>query len=312
MLPVDKRGKRREQIELPFRHELEISGSEVARMTRSQRELRVRALMARSHSLVDAAESSHGAGKSIVARCVLFSGGNDSTTLMHLMRQLNVSTHAIHANTGIGIEKTRDFVRNLCKEWQVPLIEVHPASNRTYEELVLKEGFPGPAKHYKAYQWLKESALDAARKPLGTHRSRTNRALYIAGRRREESTRRSDIPLHESDGSVIWVAPIAEWTKLDLNTYRLMFDVPRNEVADLIHMSGECGCGSFAQKGELEEWGDWFPEFRAEVERLEALIANREDIPVERRKWGWGAYRGDLRPPRRVGRLCSSCQSPAA
>lgn len=302
----------RQTLPEPARHALEIPADEVAWLTRPQREYRVRALEERAHALVGLAEAELCMSKTVTARAVLYSGGNDSTTLVHLMRSLGVASHAVHANTGIGIEATREFVRRTCLDWDLPLIETHPADNRTYERLVLREGFPGPAKHYKAYQWLKESALDAARKPLGVHRSRSRRALYIAGRRREESDRRADIPLYEPDGSVVWVAPMAEWTKLDLNTYRLMHpDIPLNEVTALIHMSGECGCGSFAKPGELEEWGDWFPEFRAYVESLEARIADRTDIPEERKHWGWGAYRGTARPPRRTGRLCSSCKAPA-
>lgn len=307
----DQAKRVREALPEPVRHPLEIPATEVAKLTRPEREYRVRQLTERAHALVGIAEMELMTHKIITARAVLFSGGRDSTTLLHMMRKVGVVSHVVHANTGVGIEKTRQFVRDTCADWDLPLIEAHPAENRTFERLVLSEGFPGPAKHYKAYQWLKESALDAARKPLGVHRSHKRAALYIAGRRREESDRRADVPLYEPDGSVIWVSPMAEVTKLDLNTYRLMNpDIPHNEVTDLIHMSGECGCGSFAKEGELEEWGYWFPEFRAYIESLEARIADRTDIPEERKHWGWGVYRGKVRPPRRTGRLCASCKAP--
>lgn len=267
---------------------------------------RMHRLVKRADELIGEAIAIHGEGKEIAAKAVLFSGGNDSTTLLHLMHQLGHVTHAVHANTGIGIEQTRQFVRDTTAAWGIPLIEEHPPIG--YRELVLERGFPGPAQHFKMYQRLKERCLDKARLPLGVHRSRTKRALFIAGRRRDESERRMNVPLSEADGSVIWVSPIAEWTALDLNTYRAVHGVPRNEVADLIHMSGECLCGSFAKRNELDEIGDWFPAVRAEIEELERLIADREDIPVERRRWGWGAYRS--RRPARTGRLCSSCVMP--
>lgn len=297
------------------RHALELPAAAVAAMTRSAREQRVEQLVARAPELIAQSIDLYSPDRPIIASAVLFSGGNDSTTLLHLMREIGQVTHAVHANTGIGIEQTRQFVRRICAEWDIPLIEEHPPAGCTYRELVLDRGFPGPAQHWKMYQRLKERCLDQARIPLGVHRSRKFRALYIAGRRREESDRRSDIALHEVDGSVVWVSPIAEWTKLDLNTYRLMREVPRNEVSDLIHMSGECLCGAFAKAGELEEIGDWFPLARTEIEELEELIRDRPDIPEERKKWGWGAYRNAVRPdrrPPRTGRLCSSCQAPAA
>lgn len=298
----------------PPKHELEVSVDEIARMNRSQRRKRVERLILRADELVRLSIETHLDARTLAAKAVLFSGGNDSTTMLHLMRMLGQVTHTIHVNTGIGLEETRVFVRRISAEWGIPLIEQHPPPGCTYKELVLAHGFPGPAHHYKMYQRLKERALDAARIPLGVHRSRKIRALYLAGRRREESIRRMDISLYETDGSVIWVSPFAEWTKLDLNTYRLIYDVPRNEVADQLHMSGECLCGSFAKPDELAMIGDYYPRMREEIEELEGLIADREDIPLYRRTWGWGAYKhlAELpqRRPSKVGRLCSSCKPP--
>lgn len=305
------------------RHELELDAADVARMTGAERAQRVHDLEARSFEIIEEAVDRLVGDREIVARAVLYSGGNDSTTLVHLLRDF--ATTAIHVNTGIGIEATRAFVRDVCASWGLPLIEKHPPV--AYRDLVLRFGFPGPAKHPMIYARLKERGLDEARKDLGCHRSQTRRALYVAGIRREESQRRQDRTRYEADGSVVWVSPLAEWTKLDLNTYRLMHpDVPRNPVADLLEMSGECLCGAYAQEGELEMVGDYFPEVRAEIELLErdlaaACAADPElarRIPPERRLWGHGAYRSPRAPWRPVrpvsrrpaGRLCQSCPEP--
>jgi 3'-phosphoadenosine 5'-phosphosulfate sulfotransferase (PAPS reductase)/FAD synthetase len=53
--------------------------------------------------------------------CILFSGGNDSTVLAHMMRHR--AQYAIHANTTIGIEATRQFVRDTCAGWELELLE---------------------------------------------------------------------------------------------------------------------------------------------------------------------------------------------
>lgn len=114
------------------------------------------------------------ADKPVVAIIGLFSGGNDSTTMAHLFRRR--VTHFAHANTSIGIEQTRQYVRDTCKSWGVPLIEKRPEPGKTYEDLVLGRvkpgprgkkdrvwpgGFPGPAQHGMFYQRLKERALAA-------------------------------------------------------------------------------------------------------------------------------------------------------
>jgi hypothetical protein len=92
------------------------------------------------------------------------------------------------------------------------------------------------------------------------------------------------------------------WTKPDMNTYRLMMgDVPRNEVSDLIHMSGECLCGAFAHERELEEIGMWFPDVRAEIESLEADVLATGRHAEWKCRWGWGADKAVIQKLRRQG-----------
>jgi len=209
----------------------------VAGLTKPQREHRVQQLVAQAHEIVDRAWEK-AEGRMRAAWCVLYSGGNDSTVLAHLMKSR--VDYAVHCNTTIGIEETRQFVRDTCQQWGLPLLE--RTAPQSYRDLVLERGFPGPAMHFKMYQRLKERALDEVRREIITN-SRTQRVMFIAGRRRAESKRRANIPLWETDGSAIWASPLAMWTKLDMNTYRLMRgDVPVNQVSEKLHMSGECLC----------------------------------------------------------------------
>lgn len=269
-----------------------------SRMTRSQREARVERLVTEAHEILDRAIEQHADGRQIVATCVLYSGGNDSTVLSHIFKAR--ATHAIHCNTTIGIEQTRQFVRDTCKEWGLPLLEEYPPA--TYRDLVIEQGFPGPGHHFKMYQRLKERGLRQARKRLVSD-SRTERVVFIAGRRRAESQRRMSIPENEREGSIIWASPLVRWHKPDMNTYRLMQgDVPVNEVSDLLHMSGECLCGAFAKAGELEEIREWFPEVAAEIDQLMVDVAEAGHGPTFST---WGHRQGR---PSSSGALCSSCQ----
>lgn len=270
---------------------------------------RVRRLIVQAHEIVDEAIETQvtKSDRTLAGLVILFSGGNDSTTLAHIFRER--ATHAAHANTGIGIEKTRQYVRDVCDSWNLPLIEKHPPPGCTYRELILDQGFPGPAHHWKMYQRLKERCLEQVRSEL-VKRPHQQRVVFLAGRRSDESDRRKQLgnqsPIQRK-GSMVWASPIVSWTKLDLNTYRMMHpDVPRNEVSDLLHMSGECLCGSFAHPGELEEIGEWFPDVVAEIRALEQEVENTGKFPAERCRWGWGAYR---QRPSKVGPMCSSCDS---
>jgi 3'-phosphoadenosine 5'-phosphosulfate sulfotransferase (PAPS reductase)/FAD synthetase len=269
----------------------------IAKLTRPKREQRVQNLVTQAHAIYNQGLNL-AAGRTVKGSVLLFSGGNDSTVLGHIFR--NTATHAAHANTGIGIERTREFVREVCAEWNLPLIEKHPPTS--YRELVLAQGFPGPAMHYKMYQRLKERCLEQVRRDLVTN-SRRERVVFIAGRRRAESARRKDIPLHEVRGSTIWVSPLAMWTKLDMTMYRLMEgDIPVNATSELVGMSGECLCGAFAKPGELEMIRSHYPETAAEIDALQDSVRAagwREPFCT------WGHGEGKATGP--TGPMCTSC-----
>lgn len=317
-----RRGSHRIVIPCPLDLDrLALPPLEVARLTATQRRHRLEQLVEEAHAILEWTIGAyvHG-GPDVVKRdrrelagiVGLFSGGNDSTTLMHLFR--DQLTHAAHANTGIGVEETRQYVRDTCAAWGLPLLErAAPREEDSYRAHVLAHGYPGPGAHYKMFQRLKLRALEAVQRELVENPYR-QRVVFVAGRRRTESDRRNSVPSNERIRSAVWCSPLVNWTKQDLTTYRLTHpDVPRNEVADLLHMSAECLCGSYAHAGERDEIEAWFPLAFEEVEELTRLIADRDDIKPWRKTWGWQGYPELLRmsrskPPKRVGMLCESCE----
>lgn len=287
-----------------FGDSLSATSDDVAHMARPERETRLDDLIGQSRDYLAAALEEHVAnqGLMVAALAVGFSGGNDSTTLLHLFR--NDVDFALHANTTIGIEETREYVRNTCEEWGLSLIErTPPRTTDQYRHLVLTHqtgkkgqplgGFPGPAMHFKMYARLKERAIEQVQREVLTH-PRRERFVVILGRRRTESQRRSKVGVVDTRGARLNVSPLVNWTKADLNTYRLRCardgaPLPRNKASDLIHMSGECLCGSYASPGERAEIAYWFPGPFEQIAELEAALADRDDIPEHRKAWGWGA-----------------------
>lgn len=276
----------------------------VMALTRSQREQRVERLIEMARTRHAEAIEKEVAGRSVAGTCLLLSGGNDSYTIAHLFR--DQATHVVHANTGTGIEATREHVRATAKAWGLPLIEVHPKPGEGYEDLVRGNvyavsrktgervrawpgGFPGPAAHHVMYTRIKERGFETIPHHFGISNSRTERVVFIAGRRRAESERRKTVPHYESKGTLVWSSPIAVWHKADLRTYRLMVgDVPINPVAQRLGMSGECGCLANAKPGEADRWREAYPDdpFIKRMDALEAEIADRPDIDPRFKKWG--------------------------
>lgn len=299
-------------------------------MTRTQREKRLDALLTESHQILERSIQTHvlDAGRTVAGVVILFSGGNDSTVLGHVFRKH--ATHTAHANTTVGIEATRDYVRATSKLWGLPLIEkMPPRLEDRYRALVLNKGysktgdplggFPGPGMHWKMWNRLKERALEAVQAELVLNPYK-QRVVFVAGRRRAESQRRARIPANGQRRSKVWSSPMIHWTRPDMNTYRLRErdsdePVPVNETANLMHMSGECLCGAYASAGEREQVDYWYPMALEEVRELEAILQTPEyaHIPPHRRVWGWAAIpelvaqAAQWETVHKSGGLCENC-----
>ena len=229
----------------------------------------------REHDIIDQAIEQYGITKVFG----LFSGGHDSLCATHVASSHPAFVGAVHINTGIGVPQTRQFVRDTCKEHGWELYEYHPPVS--YREIVKEHGFPGPGGHLYMYTRLKERCIRQLTREHKTHR--LEHIGLVSGVRSEESSRRMrHVEKIQKEGSRIWIADIHDWTKVQCNAYVKANDLKRNEVVDLIHMSGECLCGSFASPGEREELRLWFPDVVKEIEEIEAEVAQAEKPCV----WG--------------------------
>lgn len=243
-----------------------------------------------------------------VATITLFSGGNDSTVTLHFSRPW--ITHAAHINTGIGIPSTTEYVRQVCKDWNVPLIELVTPPEVYRNVLFAKradgqvEGFPGPMGHRVCYWHLKQQRLRELRRVF-VHNSRKDRVLYVTGIRASESLRRMargiSVPIRK-DGSTVWVNPILHFDSYLVGKYRQIFNLPQCEAAGLLHRSGECLCGAFAKPEELKEIELWFPKTGAYIRNMEREL---REVGARHCEWGGGGARKTLPVP--PGPLCVGC-----
>ena len=127
--------------------------------------------------------------------------------------------------------------------------------------------------HYITYHRLKSERLQNLQRDYS---KRGERLLLVSGVRSQESERRMlgvGKFEHQAPRSptkrLAWVNPIVHWTSFEMNTYRSAFGVPISPVADKIHKSGECLCGTFAREGDLKEIEFWYPETAAYIKSLQ-------------------------------------------
>ena len=233
----------------------------------------------------------------------LFSGGHDSLTSTAIAAEHPQFRAAVHINTGIGIEATREFVRETCKAQGWPLLEYHP-DGKTYDELVLDKGFPGgPKSHNAMYYWLKQRSI---RRLVREHKA-DGRVGLVTGIRLRESVRRLgagiSVPVRR-DGSAVWINPILTWSAADCLRFITEQGLARNPVADLLHRSGECLCGALAQTEELGEIGYWYPEVLERIGTL-AEACRAKGLPSV-----WASRNRLESPPAGQMELCWSCEVP--
>lgn len=242
----------------------------------------------------------------------MFSGGHDSLAATALTAKHPAFSGVVHVNTGIGIEETREFVRRVCKEQNWPLLEYGPPEThgqRSYQQIVLEFGFPGPANHPMMFNRLKERSVRALIREHKRHSS--DRIMLSTGIRTEESVRRmanySNEPVMR-EGAKVWAAPISEWSKSECLDLIEADGLPRNRVVDLLHMSGECLCGSFARPGEMWELETWFPDVAAELHQLEWEVEAAGKLACV-----WGQRPDDVNADQLrmfpILPLCTSCQT---
>jgi 3'-phosphoadenosine 5'-phosphosulfate sulfotransferase (PAPS reductase)/FAD synthetase len=232
----------------------------------------------------------------------LFSGGHDSLCASHVASLHPNFSGAAHINTTIGIEETRQFVRDTCKSLGWRLDEYYPPVS--YRDIVRKEGFPGPGAHRFMYIRLKERCLNQLIRENKVKRH--DRILLVTGVRAQESKRRMGhvVPINQ-EGVRVWVAPIINWSSEDKWNYIERYGLKQNPVVNKLCMSGECLCGAFARPGELTEIRESFPDTAAYIEQLQVEAA----AAGVHAKWG-------TRPPGKrkqksdmTGTMCWSCDA---
>jgi len=218
-----------------------------------------------------------------VATRVGFSGGRDSLAVTHWMMSNVPGCEVFHCNTGIGIEATRQFVRDTCAAMGWPLHEIRAKEDcgQDYDEIVMLNGFPGPSGHWAMYARLKERPIRELVRRAQTKRG--DRVLLATGIRHEESVRRMRYAGSEvtRSGAQVWASPIYWWSVEQRDAYIRDNGLPVNPVSAMLGMSGECLCGAYAHRGE-----------KALVRIVDAATADRIDRLEQRAvdagfTWGW-------------------------
>lgn len=262
----------------------------------------------------------------------LLSGGHDSVCACHIASLHKMAPKPFNVymiDTGIGSDYTKEYAQERANQfgWELNIIK-SPKEKDSYESFVRKFGMPGPGMHNYVYSMIKEKAIQFLQTKFKIGQ---RPVMFISGVRKAESQRRMGyaLPIQRGNGfykggqlrnpNRLFAAPCINWEVGNQLIHMDEFGIPRNKVKDLIGLSGECFCGSFAQenipgkRSELEiiKSNKLLENVKIEIERLEK-IAFDLGLPC---KWG-------ERPPKKIQEkaekyikdiqttmdLCVSCQ----
>lgn len=211
-----------------------------------------------------------------------FSGGGDSLLTCLVVKKLFPEIGIFHADTGIGLKSTKKYINEVCEKmgWDLTVITAEETGS-SYEDMVLKYGFPGGGNHSIMYTRLKGKPIaELHRRHKG---KRGNKITMITGIRAAESRRRKqyyeDKEIEKKRG-LIWVNPVYHCSNQMKHDYIKNSGLEMCEANKVIGISGECLCGSFAHKGEISLIRQVEPETADYIEELQKKV-------MEKFPWGW-------------------------
>ena len=258
-------------------------------------------------SIIEEAISKYNVGKFYC----LFSGGKDSVCVADYVAR-NYPDYfggVVFTVTGIGSKATEEFVKYYTDKRSWQLYKTYPKETETYEAWVLKYGFPGPANHHrimgalKFHTWQRFVSLMKFENPI-----------LISGVRKKESWARSKKRIYskkpiDKSSNITFAKPFIYKNASQLWEYYKEYDLEKSPVYDWFNKSGECHCGSFAQRGELDFLNTYDKEIFNKIKTLENkidLIGTKTAKKYNR--WGHSISTDDIKAQNKLDEYCGeSC-----
>ena len=172
---------------------------------------------------------------------VSFSGGKDSTVALALTKLAANNFDAIFLNTTVEFDETVNYVRDISKTWNIPLIETNPPHNF----FSLCEELGPPSTRMK---WCCKTQKFSPQNQL-INEQYSDGVLVISGIRKIESNIRSRFNRIQKNKMIpkqVLAFPILNWTSLDIWLYLMWKNIPHNKMYD--YGFSRIGCWACPEK----------------------------------------------------------------
>ena len=220
---------------------------------------------------------------------VSFSGGKDSTAVLHLARKAGV-TKAFFIDTGIEFPETVEFIKAQGIEIIPPVVDFWQAAERA--------GPPG-----KDHRWCcKLLKL----RPLKLYLAKVGPCVTVQGNRWYESWNRADLEETSQNPDNLLqlnISPIRNWRALEVFLYLWWQKLPQNPLYEKgLERIGCYPCPSMLES-EYEELGKMHPDYASRWNEVLERWAAKKGLPAEYHRWG--LWRWKALPPK-MRELCGN------
>ena len=214
----------------------------------------------------------------------LCSGGKDSVSVCHWFstNYPELFKGILFIDTTIGIPDTRKFVEELCKEqgWELHVRQ----PDTSFREWVMEYGFPTQRAHRYIMGYLKYHPMRKFIKEKSLHHG-----CLISGVRRQESKRRMKTvkgAIHK-EGQLHICQPCIDKTSPSVFDYLNSHDLHISPVYQTMHFSGDCLCGAYAKRDEINLLRGFYPDMAKKLADLEKELAKSKN-PTVQKYLHWG------------------------
>ena len=204
---------------------------------------------------------------------VLFSGGRDSLTALHLTlrgaKKRRKKVVAVYVNTTISTPSNLNYIIDICKQMRVQLDIIKP--EESYFNFVKRWGFPTVTRRWCCYHLKIE--------PLKRYFvSKPYPKIIINGIRRDESGRRRTFPklgYHKHFKCPVYHV-IFEWSSNDVKSYIKSQRLCENPLYSLgFRRAAECWCPVFKSLEQFKALKIHYPELFSKLVELESSLSTK-------------------------------------
>ncbi|MEN6492612.1 MAG: phosphoadenosine phosphosulfate reductase family protein [Rectinema sp.] len=206
---------------------------------------------------------------------VSWSGGKDSTAMLHLIRSVSPSIPVMHIRSGYEMPDGAEYMKKIVEDWGLNFTEIDAPCD--YMDLCREFGLP----HTRSWETQQEIVRQIKKQP--GRRWALDHAYdgMFWGLRAEESKARCAICTRHRSGiidssGIERIAPIGDWSARDVWAYILSEGIPPNPI--YLHE----GCGQTrmtirnagwlstdgAERGRLEWLRRFYPEQYRKVREM--------------------------------------------